>query len=196
MIAVSLIVALGLVSVMVRPYWKLMSSSQRQTGFYCATCGAYHDDLPTDVGYKYPVPYLTLPTEERSVRARITADTCVIDNEEFFVRGCLYIPIRDRQESLCWGVWVSLNEQNFCRYEEIGNQDVSETEPAYFGWMCSSLPLYPNTLLMKTHVHLNKPGLRPTIELEPTDHPLAVDQREGISIEKWHEIINAVTLSE
>jgi hypothetical protein len=29
-------------------------------------------------------------------------------------------------------------------------------------------------------VHTNAVGLRPTIELEPTDHPLSIDQRVGI----------------
>ena len=31
-------------------------------------------------------------------------------------------------------------------------------------------------------VHQRPPGLRPTLELEPTDHPLAVHQREGIRV--------------
>lgn len=33
-------------------------------------------------------------------------------------------------------------------------------------------------------------GLRPTIELEPTDHPFAVDQREGILLEQAWRIVH------
>jgi hypothetical protein len=32
-------------------------------------------------------------------------------------------------------------------------------------------------------------GERPLLELEPTDHPLAVHQREGIPFERLREIV-------
>ncbi|WP_313622718.1 DUF2199 domain-containing protein [Achromobacter sp.] len=41
---------------------------------------------------------------------------------------------------------------------------------------------------MKTHVHLRDDGIRPYIELEPTSHPLAVEQRNGITIDRVAEI--------
>jgi len=43
-------------------------------------------------------------------------------------------------------------------------------------------------LNLKTLVHLRSGGLRPFIELEPTDHPLAVEQRNGISMTRVEEI--------
>jgi hypothetical protein len=33
-------------------------------------------------------------------------------------------------------------------------------------------------------------GKRPYIEIEPTDHPLALDQRNGISLDKAWEIVH------
>ena len=41
---------------------------------------------------------------------------------------------------------------------------------------------------LKTLVHLRDRGIRPFTELEPTDHPLAVEQREGISIQRVTEL--------
>jgi hypothetical protein len=41
---------------------------------------------------------------------------------------------------------------------------------------------------LKTRVHLRDGFIRPFIELEPTDHPLAVEQREGISVERVAEL--------
>jgi hypothetical protein len=37
-------------------------------------------------------------------------------------------------------------------------------------------------LSLKTMVHTQPVGVRPSIELEPTDHPLAIEQREGITV--------------
>jgi hypothetical protein len=45
---------------------------------------------------------------------------------------------------------------------------------------------------LNTQVHLRGGNLRPRIELEPTDHPLAVEQREGISFARVEEIFSAV----
>jgi hypothetical protein len=41
---------------------------------------------------------------------------------------------------------------------------------------------------LKTKVHLRDKGIRPYIELEPTDHPLAIEQQEGITKERIAEI--------
>jgi hypothetical protein len=57
--------------------------------------------------------------------------------------------------------------------------------------LCTRIAYYSeNTLLLKTMAHFRRGGLRPTIELEPTDHPLAVDQREGISLARAWQIVH------
>ena len=50
------------------------------------------------------------------------------------------------------------------------------------------MPLYPETLHLKTMAHTRPVGMTPLIELEPTDHPLAVEQREGITMARVQEI--------
>jgi hypothetical protein len=55
-------------------------------------------------------------------------------------------------------------------------------------WSTAGIALYPSTDGVKTKVHLRNGGARPWIELEPTDHPLAVEQREGISAARVAEI--------
>jgi hypothetical protein len=52
----------------------------------------------------------------------------------------------------------------------------------------AALQPYPDTASLKTHVHLRDGFIRPFIELEPNDHPLAVEQREGISVQRVAEL--------
>ena len=47
---------------------------------------------------------------------------------------------------------------------------------------------YPETMNLKTRIHLRDNGIRPYVELEPTDHLLSVEQREGVSVERVAEI--------
>ena len=114
------------------------------------------------------------------------------EREQFLIQGCLEIPVVDGSEAFAWGVWTSLSQENFKRTVELWGTEGRENEPPYFGWLSSRMPLYPETLNLKTHVHTRPVGQRPFIELEPTDHPLAVEQREGITMARVREIAAAL----
>jgi hypothetical protein len=85
-----------------------------------------------------------------------------------------------------------LSKENFKRTVELWGTDGRESEPPYFGWLSTRLPLYPETLSLKTNVRTRPVGQRPFIELEPTDHPLAVEQRNGITMARVREIAAAL----
>ena len=102
----------------------------------------------------------------------------------------------DGPRPFVWGVWTSISSNNFKRMAEHWESPRRETEPPYFGWLCTSLPLYPETLLLKTNVHSRPIGHRPFIELEPTDHPLAIEQRNGITMDRVREIAEVLLHSD
>ena len=165
---------------------------QKGEGFICGTCGKFHAELPMDFAADTPHPYLTIPTEERKARCYLTSDVCVIDGKEFYIRGCLEIPVIDGPRSFVWGVWVSLSEKSFKRFIELWDYNGRAQEPPYFGWLCTGIPIYPKTLGLKTQVQIRPLNKRPFIELEPTDHPLAVEQRNGITMARVREIAAAL----
>ncbi len=118
-------------------------------------------------------------------------EQCVIKDEHFFVRGRLVIPVTDAVPGteFDWGVWVSLSRDSFTRALSLSATAGREREQPYFGWLSTELPLYqPSTLSLKTRVHTQAVGQRPLIELEPTDHPLAAEQRAGITLARVQEI--------
>ena len=157
--------------------------------FECSTCGESHDGLPMSFGAEAPYWYDVIAPEERAWRAELGSDQCVIDGEHYFVRGVLEIPVRDGDESFVWGVWVSLSLKNFERMSDLWNVPGRESEPPYFGWLSTALPCYPDTTLnLKTHLQTRPLGERPSVELEPTEHPLAVEQRTGITMARVKEI--------
>jgi hypothetical protein len=85
-----------------------------------------------------------------------------------------------------------VSEQSFDRIHEFWNTPGRENEPPCFGWFSTELPGYPTTLHLKTMLHQRPVGERPWIELEATDHPLAVEQRSGITMARIREIAEAV----
>ncbi len=164
-------------------------------GYQCSTCGEIHSGLPFSYGSPAPAPYFDIPENELNERVLISSDQCVIDNEHFFVLGRIEIPVLDENiDIFSWNVWVSLSEKNFERMSDLWEVEGRESEPSYFGWLSTDLPCYDvTTLLLKTSVHTRPIGQRPYIELEPTEHPLAVEQRNGISLRRLQEIAECVS---
>ncbi|HZS09300.1 MAG TPA: DUF2199 domain-containing protein [Blastocatellia bacterium] len=161
-------------------------------GYTCRCCGKYHDGLPLSYGAEAPAYYFGIPEKERRNRCELSSDACIIDDQHYFIVGNLELLIIGSDEIFSWDVWVSLSEKNFKRACNLWNTEGRESEPPYFGWLSTSIPGYPETLSLKTNVHAREVGRRPFIELEPTDHPLAVEQREGITWERVQEIAEIV----
>lgn len=123
----------------------------------------------------------------------LSSDQCVIEAQQFFVKGMIEIPVISSDRVFSWGVWVSLSRDNFARALNVWETPGRESEPPYFGWLTTSLSIYlPNTLNLKTNLHTRKVGQRPFVELEPTDHPLAVEQRTGVTLDRVREIAESV----
>jgi hypothetical protein len=155
--------------------------------FLCSRCGQTHD-LPMSFAFEAPVYWYGIPKDERSRRAVLDEELCAIDGEHFFTKGRICLPVNDNPDQFEWVVWVSLSEANFKGVVAKWEQPKRETEPPYFGWLSSEIPGYPSILNLKTNVHTRPLGERPIIELEPTDHPLALEQRTGISLVRVREI--------
>jgi hypothetical protein len=102
------------------------------------------------------------------------------------------VPIIGHPDPFVWGVWISVAESSFKRILDLWNAEIDDNEPPLFGWLCDIISCYPDTHGLKTNVHLRSDGKRPFVMLEPTDHPLAIDQRTGISFGRVEEIVTAL----
>lgn len=68
----------------------------------CSTCGKEHHYIPNSYSYDAPWTWYTIPEDERERRSILTADYCSIDDDDFFVRGCIEIPVLGGEEPLLW----------------------------------------------------------------------------------------------
>jgi hypothetical protein len=162
------------------------------TQWICPTCGRTHDDLPA-VTAAAPLVWDQATAQEQADDFDLTTDTCIWKDEHYFVRGVLELPLTDREGVLSFGVWSTLSHDNFFRYlptfEEENEADRIDLPPM-FGWFSNNLPGYPETLNLKVMLHARTGGLRPLMELEETDHPLSVAQREGITFRQAVDYIH------
>jgi hypothetical protein len=170
----------------------VMADAAPVTSFLCACCDQVHQGPFPAIAFGAPAFWWD--HMEDAEGHELTSDTCVIPGVGFFVRAVLRIPVLDAEEDFEWGVWVSLSEANFARFTAPAGE---ETTDEAFGWLSSDLPGYePSTLELKTMVVPQGPELRPLVDVEPTDHPLAVEQHRGITVARVQEIVAPFTLRE
>jgi hypothetical protein len=121
---------------------------------------------------------------ERDARAIIGTDQCIIDGEQFWIRGCLEIPISGQADPFMWGVWANVWESDFddisAHWEESGRE---RTSGPYKGRLGNSLSIYPDTFNLKLRIEVRPVGERPLFFVEEPDHALAIEQTAGISTE-------------
>jgi hypothetical protein len=138
-----------------------------------------------------PLHYYSIPEPERRRRCKLTTETCVVDKKVFFARGCIEIPVHGEADPFIWGAWVSLSAESFKKFKSsLWRWKRSKLGPLS-GCLSADFVVYPEIENLQATLHLQDDGIRPRIELAPTDHPLAVEQREGISIGRVAEIYAA-----
>jgi len=171
--------------------WEKLASRE----FVCRSCGETHRGIPELACGK---PEQWPGDEDKQPNSAImtsknvlTEDFCVLDGEHFFVRAVLYLPIKEfKKEKFGFGVWTTLSKKNFGIYvENFDRTDQGDLGP-WFGWFSNRLEGYPDTLNLKCQVYPQFERLRPQIELEMTDHPLVLEQKEGVSINRVLEILS------
>jgi hypothetical protein len=118
----------------------------------CGTCEEWHSGPCLDFGYDAPhywnssadksFRWTILPSGalDCSNRFFLDEDYCAIDDQHFFVRGIIDLPIIGAADSFRWGVWGSLSRTNFeslIRADELGNRPESAE---MFSWLSTRLP--------------------------------------------------------
>ena len=119
----------------------------------------------------------------------LNEDYCAIENQHFFVRGLIHLPIIGSAETFCWGVWGSLRRENFEKLLLMFDDTERAELPEMFSWLSNHIDGYPDTLSLKMYALVQEPGSRPRFELEPTNHPVAQEYHHGIAAERVREIM-------
>ena len=158
--------------------------------YKCVTCGKSHKGLPLSFAADAPDMYANMNRDERDARSVRGSDQYIIDQEWFFVRGCLEIPIIGSSDVFLWGLWVSVREEVFDEISECWELVGREKSRGPFkGRLGNSLSIYPETLNLKVQILIRPVGERPTLLVEENDHCLAAEQRSGITQERAWELV-------
>lgn len=154
----------------------------------CPTCGEQHRGL-FDLAARHPVQWPHGEDYEPNAALRLdgdflSEDFCVLRGEHFFVRSLLFLPIIGSDESFAFGVWGSLAREKFRIYVDTFDSGVQGHLGPWFSWFSNELRSYGDTVNLKVQMRPRNGRQRPYLELMSDDHPLAQDQRNGITFDR------------
>jgi len=116
-----------------RPSDKRLGENDVEHTWTCSCCGRSFNSLPMDYAFAAPDNWFALSEAERATtRSKLDANLCVIDRNEYYVRGCLEIPISDSPETFVWGVWASVSEESFRYVLDHWTSPIGPDEPSAF----------------------------------------------------------------
>ena len=170
-------------------FWK--ATKNKVADFKCPTCGQIHSDWPA-LTFNSPANYDFLSDQEKSELGTLDTDFCEIhykDQIDRFIRVTLTQKVNDACEHLEYGLWVSLSEKSYLDYKANFSNENHET--GYFGWLCSNIPEYGETMLIPCDVITKTGNSRPEIfPHQDFDHSFVRDYYEGITKKEAEKRVN------
>ena len=144
----------------------------------CPQCGEEHNTIDMEAVFGMPDDYFNLDENERYNRGKISSDFCQLD-ERYFVRSVIPVPVTDRINDYCWGVWIELSKDDFFKaFDTWDDEDVSRI-PKLKGKLANDLPEYDNTLKLEGEIEL-KADTRPFFYAIENSR-LKLDQENGVT---------------
>ena len=89
-------------------------------------------------------------------------------------------------------MWAGVGPKNFLRTNELWNTPGREAEEPFRGYLDTNVFLFGNTMNLEVWVQTQVVGRRPHFAIGDERHPLAIEQRDGITMERVVEIAEMV----
>ena len=153
----------------------------------CAICGKEHPARNLELVFRRPDAIATLTEEEREKRCQENNDICVLDENRFFVRGLLALPVHERDQPYSLGVWAEVDGDSFQRILDLWDAPDQADEPPMEGTLANAIPSVVRALGLHLSVKLSDPKTRPYFTVTQKPHQLYSEQSEGISVHRAHE---------
>lgn len=169
-----------------------MRPQQDGDSWVCPACGDRHEGPLTFFAQPAPELWATAPlwARIRAGRSRSFRSFKTTGKRRYFVRGHLMIPrLEQPDDPFGWSVWAEVDETDF-RLLVDTLEDPQRVEQAPIrGHLDADLPYEDPTRGLSVLLHQNPPGEVSDITVsEAEHHPLAIEQRNGITETRVAEI--------
>jgi hypothetical protein len=153
----------------------------------CSKCGVEHPLEEMELTFRRPDDVAKLPAEDRERLVRENSDLCIIEEDRFFVRAVLPLPVETREDPYCIGLWVEVSRDTFDHIYHLWDSEDQSAEPPFAARIANEIPTAAGSLGLEAELQLTGPRTRPKVFLAPANHQLYLEQTRGIDVHRVSE---------
>ena len=140
-----------------------------------------------ELTYRLPDAIASMSKEDIDSRCKYTNDYVVCDNEYFYLRCILPLPVHDTGRDYCLGVWAQISPNSFNKVWELWDDPNQANEPPMKGLLANSVHLNTGVEDTEITVQLTGPTSRPSVTIQDKNCSLYQEQLCGITIHRASE---------
>jgi hypothetical protein len=153
----------------------------------CPCCEKMVPATDVELTYRLPDDIASMDEEERDSTCKYTNDYVVCNDEYFYLRCVLPLPIHDTSREYCLGVWVQVSPNSFNKVWELWDDDAQVSEPPFRGLLANNIHLNTGASNAEVMVQLTGPKTRPVVTVKDVACSLYKEQQCGITIHRSSE---------
>jgi hypothetical protein len=137
--------------------------------------------------YRLPDAIACMDEDEIESSCKYTNDYVVCDDEYFYLRCTLPLPVNDTDEDYSIGVWAQISSNSFNKVWELWSDENQINEPPIAGLLANCVHLNTGVEDAEITVQLTGPKTRPVITIQDINCSLYNEQQSGITIHRASE---------
>lgn len=153
----------------------------------CPCCEKMVPAIDVELTYRLPDDIASMDVEERDSTCKFTNDYVVCNDEYFYLRCVLPLPIHDTGREYCLGVWVQVSPNSFNKVWELWDDDAQVSEPPFRGLLANNVHLNTGASNAEVMVKLTGSKTRPVVTVKDVACSLYKEQQCGITIHRSSE---------
>lgn len=146
----------------------------------CACCGEPAPVSALELSFRLPDEVFQLSKAERDARCRLSSEYIVLNDNRFFIRALIPLPVHGRVEPYHIGIWAEVSEKNFFRALALSSKPAQASTPPIPARLANQLPFHESSMGLSLTLQLTGPDTVPEVQLRPCKHTLYAEQSNGI----------------
>jgi hypothetical protein len=157
--------------------------------YRCGSCSKLHAGFP-ELAFAAPDAYVELAEADRTRRARLGEDFCVVD-ERFFIRSTLDLAVAGTLDHFVLSVWAEVAMADFQVYFHSFHEPANSRLGVFAGRLANALPGLEHTSGLACRVMPRDRHERPLVAVSRHAHDLGAALADGLALDRAIGMVQA-----
>jgi len=153
----------------------------------CPCCDKMVPANDMELSYRMPDAIACMNQEDIDEQCKYTNDYVVCNDEYFYIRCIISLPVKDSGRDYAIGAWAQVSSNSFNRIWELWDESDQSNEPRMGGLLANNIHLNTNSEDSEVEVQLTGATSRPLISIKDPKCSLYKEQQCGITIHRASE---------